>query len=160
MKKKYIVIAIVAGLIVLAIASMAFSQGYGRGKGRYGMMNQSPIKSDLTQEQIEKLQSLRLEFEKETLSLRNDIRIKHLELQKLWSADNLDENAIIAKEKEVMELKNKMAEKRVKYSINLAKILPKEQRDGIGFDYNYRNACPGMGLGYGNHHFMGKRFRW
>jgi zinc resistance-associated protein len=159
LKKKYIVIAILSGLIIIAISSIAFSQGFGRGKGRYGMMNQSPIASDLTQEQIEKLQSLQLEFDKETLSLRNDIITKRLEIQKLWSADNLDENAIIAKEKEMMELRNQMQEKRLKYNINLAKILPKEQIDKIAFGNNFGNPCPRMGFGYGNHRYMGKRFR-
>lgn len=139
-------------LAIGTITSIAFSQGFGRGKGRngmgFGMMNQAPARANLTQEQTDKLQGLRLNFDKETLALRNDINARSAELQKLWSADSLDENAIIAKDKELMSLRNQMHEKMIRHHLDIAKILPKEQRSQPAF---------GRGMGYGNHLGMGKR---
>ncbi|MBC8230139.1 hypothetical protein H8E77_11380 [bacterium] len=49
------------------------------------LMDRTPAELNLTQEQQEKLQSLRTDSAKETLPLRNEIQIKTLELQQLCS---------------------------------------------------------------------------
>ena len=135
MKKKVFTIAL-ATLLVVGAISIAFSHGYGRQVRAFGpglaygrgMANWAPAEFNLTQEQQEKLQSLRADFDKETLPLRNEIQTKALELRQLWLADELDENTIAAKSKELSDLRNQLHENMIQHHLNVANVLTKEQR--------------------------------
>lgn len=135
MRKKVITIAIVT-LLTIGIISVALSQGRGHraGRGRFGphcgpgMAARGRPEPDLTKEQLEKLQPLRAGFEKETLSLRNELELKSLELRHLWTVDELDEEAIVAKSREVSDLQAQLQEKMIRHRLDVAKILTKEQR--------------------------------
>jgi Spy/CpxP family protein refolding chaperone len=133
MKRKFGIIAL-ATLLIIVTASFAFSQGPGRrGRGLGpGMADRGRARLDLTQEQREKLEPLQADLEKELLLLRNKIQVSALELQQLWMADELDEEAIMAKSKEISALKNQMEEKMIRHRLDLAKILTKEQRARFG----------------------------
>lgn len=173
MKRKGFIIGLAALLVVGAISSIAFSQGFGR-RGRGfgppglgygpGMANWAPMGLNLTEEQVEKLQSLQADFDKETLNLRNDIQSKSLELQKLWIADELDEEAILAKAKEVSELQNQLQEKMILHRLDAAKVLTKEQRTQFppagywGRGYQYGHRLPGWGYGGQRGYGHGGRF--
>ncbi len=135
MKKKIITIALVT-LLVVGTVSIALSYGRGRGGGRGGfpagpgpqMAIREKAESALTEEQLEELKSLRTDFVKETLPARNELEIKALELQQLWTADELDEEAILAKSREVADLQNQLHEKMIRHRLDAAKVLPKEYR--------------------------------
>jgi len=129
MRRKFVIIALVA-LLAVGVVSVAFSYGRGGrgGWGGPGVADQGGAKLDLTKEQLEKLQSLQADFEKETLSLRNELELKALELRQLWTAEELDEAAIIAKSKEVSDLQSQLEEKMVRHRLDAAKVLTKEQR--------------------------------
>lgn len=135
MKRKIITIALVV-LLAVGAASVALSYGRGRGGGRGEFPARPAVqktdvekaKPALTEEQKEELRSLRADMEKETRPLRNELEIKSLELRHLWTADELDEAAIIAKSGEVSELKSQLQEKMVRHRLAAAKVLPEEQR--------------------------------
>jgi len=135
MKRKIITIALVA-LLVVGTVSIALSYGRGRGDGRGGFpagpgpqrAKMEKAESALTEEQLAELKSLRTNFVKETLPARNELEIKALELQQLWTADELDEEAILAKSGEVADLQNQLHEKMIRHRLDAAKILPKEYR--------------------------------
>jgi Spy/CpxP family protein refolding chaperone len=170
MRRKFVIIALVA---LLAVGTVSVALSYGRGgRGGWGgpgmgrgtgIADRGKAGLDLTKEQLEKLQSLRAEFDKETLSLRNELELKALELRQLWTADELDEEAIIAKSKEVSDLRSQIEEKMVRHRLDVAKVLTKEQRArfaargfrghklgeyGSGSDF-------GMGRGRGRGHGFG-----
>ncbi|MBM3240226.1 periplasmic heavy metal sensor [Candidatus Poribacteria bacterium] len=157
MRKKVFSIAL-AALLIVGTVSIAFSRGQGRrggdfGPGFYGlrMTNQTPAELNLTKEQQEKLQSLRVDFAKETLSLRNEMQIKELELRQLWLADELDEEAIVAKSKEISALQNQLQEKQIRHRLDVAKVLTKEQRTRF-FPAGYRGRGDWYGFGMGRGH--------
>lgn len=135
MKRKIITIALVA-LLVVGTVSIALSYGLGRGVGRGGFpagpgsqrAKIEKAESALTEEQLAELKSLRTDFVKETLPARNELEIKALELQQLWTADELDEEAILAKSREVADLQNQLHEKMIRHRLDAAKVLPKEYR--------------------------------
>jgi len=179
MKRKVFIIALTA-LLVVGTISIAFSRGRGQ-RGRdfdpglgYGqrMEKQMPEELKLTKEQLETLQTLRIDFAKQTLTLRNEIQIKELELRQLWLADELDEEAIVAKSKEISDLRSQMQEKRVRHRLGATKVLTKEQRtqlSQIGHRGRGRrgggDVTPGFGNGGrrgrgGNFGMMGKRGHW
>lgn len=153
MKRKLFTIAL-AALFVVGAISIAISQGYGRrdreflhepgydlrmGLGRGakfgpclgygpGMANWTPAGINFTEEQLEKLQSLRTDFFEETLELRNQIQVKAMELRKLWTADELDDETILAKTREVSKLREQLQEKAIRHRLGVANVLTKEQR--------------------------------
>ena len=135
MKRKILTIALIA-LLTVGAGSIALSYGRGQGRGQGG----SPAgpgprraavekaESALTEEQKEEMKSLRDSFAEETRPLRNELELKNLELRHLWTADELDEEAIMAKAGEVSELQSQLHEKMIRHRLDAAKVLPKEYR--------------------------------
>ncbi|MGB9743056.1 MAG: Spy/CpxP family protein refolding chaperone [candidate division WOR-3 bacterium] len=109
----------------------------------------APPMPQLTDAQREQIQNLRLKHLKEILPLETDLRIKQLELATLWTADKLDPKAIIAKVKELNELKNKLELTRVNHRLEIAQLLTPEQRKQM-----WNILGPGMGMG------MGRRMKY
>lgn len=161
MKKKFVIIALVAFLVVGTV-SVAFSYrrrgGWGKpgmGPGT-GMAIRGKAELDLNKEQLEKLQSLRADFDKDTLSLSNELELKALELRQLWTADELDEEAIIAKSKEVSDLQSQLQEKTVRHRLDVAKVLTKEQRTQFLARGRRSHSFGPRGFGGGGRHGMGR----
>jgi Spy/CpxP family protein refolding chaperone len=161
MRSKVFIIAL-AALLVVGTISIAFSRGGGRrskgfgaGLGRGpGIVKQTPEELNLSQEQQEKLQALRTDFTKEALPLRNEIQIKSLELRQLWIADELDEEAIVAKSQEISALRNQLQEKMIRHRLDAAKILTTEQRIKFSPVGHWGHG------GRGGHHGMDRGHRW
>lgn len=107
----------------------------------------------LTDAQREQLQSLRIKHLKEIMPLETEIRIKELELQTLWDAEKLDSKAIIAKVKELSELRNKLELTRTNHRLEIAQILTPQQRRQMRHMF-------GMGMGPGMGRRMMCRHRW
>ncbi len=92
---------------------------------RYNLLN-------LTPEQQAKLKDLRDAFRKETVFLRNDIKIKRLELQTLWTAPKPEKDKIIAKQKELMDLVTQLMTKGVDFRLEARGNLTPEQAAQVG----------------------------
>lgn len=97
---------------------------------------------NLTDGQREQIQALRIKHLKEILPIETEVRIKEIELDLLWQAEKFDAKQIIAKVKEIGELKNKLELARVNQRIEIYKILTPEQRKalrrGLGMKKNMR----------------------
>jgi zinc resistance-associated protein len=178
--KKMIVALMVAGLLTTAGIAMAqgwgIGMGYGPGPGAwhgpgYGM-GYGPRGSwgpalNLTPEQSQKIQALEESYFRETLPLRNEVQTKQLELRTLWAQANPDEGKILAKQKEINDLRTQLQEKATKNRLEMRKVLTPEQqaqlgaygpgfgpgygrRGGFGPGYGSRGEFgPGYGMGYG-----------
>jgi zinc resistance-associated protein len=135
--KKAIVWLLALALVMgLGLASAAWAVGpKGMGHGP-GMMN-------LTPEQAGKLFDLKEKFRSDTANLRKSLMIKRLEMRDLWKAENPDEKAILAKQKELNALRDQLMEKMVPFRLEARKIAPQA---ACGF---------GMGRGFGMGHGMG-----
>jgi len=168
--KKIIVALLVTGF--LAIASLAMAQGWGKGPGcRMGLGPSADVYGpmgpgaglNLTAEQIPKMQALQESYFKETMPLRNELMSKQLEMQGLWLQTDLDQEKILAKQKEISALKSQLQEKAIKHRLDVRKILTPEQqaqmgafpggRGGWGPGCDMRGGFGrgyGMGMGYGS----------
>jgi len=121
---------------------------YGRGYGSPGYGNQGY--GNLTDEQEKQLDELNQKFFDETASLRNDIWQKTNELNVLMDSSNPDAEKVKALQKELSDLRAKMAEKRITYDLEARKIAP-DTRFGRRGGYGYGHMMgwgPRMG-GYG-----------
>ena len=149
MKKKVVLLGLVA-VMVLGVA-YAFAQGPGQGPGpgpghRPGWGHEKW--SSLTPEQQTKFQELRQKFNDETAQLRGTMLTKRLELQSLWTNPKSDSKAILGKEKELRDLQNQIKDKAVQMRLEARNFLTPEQIQ------NWK-AGRGMGRGFGGGHMMG-----
>ena len=138
------------GLALIAMAGLAIAAGPGYG---FGMKVNCPAGIDrlkLTPEQKTKLGELQEKFWKDTVSLRNEMQIKRLEMRTLWIHPNPEKDKILAKQKELNELRDKLQAKFTDFRLDIRKILTPEQAAQIG------TFGPGMGFGRG----MGKYRMW
>jgi Spy/CpxP family protein refolding chaperone len=171
MRKMIVALMVVA---LLATAGMAMAQGWGRGMGYgpgpgagygpgagpgYGPQGSWGPALNLTAEQNQKIQAMRESFFKETLSLRNEMQIKKLELRTLWAQTNPDQDKILAKQKEINALRAQLQEKGTRHRLEMRKVLTPEQQAQIGaFGPGFGpGAGPGMGMrgGFGPGRGMG-----
>ena len=109
-------------------------------------------KLNLTPEQKAKFQELRRKFIAENAQLIGDRIAKRLELRSLWSDPKADSQVILAKEREVRDLQNRLKDKMVQYRLEARKSLTPEQIEklgmmrGRGFGHGFR-MCHAQGMG-------------
>ena len=111
-------------------------KSWGRGKGL-----------NLSAEQKAKFQELRRKFMRETAQVRGELVTKRLELRLLWTDPKADSKAILAKERELRDLKNRMKDKIIQNKLEFRSFLTPEQIEKLGM----------MGRrGHGFHHHRGQ----
>jgi Spy/CpxP family protein refolding chaperone len=124
--------------------------GYGPwSRGRFG----GGAYLGLSREQIDKMQELRDRFYNETRDLRYEMAQKRLEMQKLFTNPKTDDATLLAKQKEMSGLRQKLQDKMAQMMIEGRKILTPEQlqkldRTGMGFGTGFGMlGGPMMGRG-------------
>ena len=150
--------AIIAlGLVVVMFLGVSYvyaqnpgagpSHGWMHGQEHRGQWN----KLNLTPEQKAKFQELHRKFIVENAQLIGGLVAKRLELKSLWTDPKADSQAILAKEKELRDLKNRMKDKIVQYRLEARNSLTPEQIEKLGM-------MGGMGFGFGRgfHHHHGQ----
>jgi zinc resistance-associated protein len=136
-KLSLVVVLALALSLGMAASSWAGPWGGGMGGGMgHGMMGAM----NLTPDQAGKFFDLKEKFRNETANLRKQMVVKGAELATLWKAENPDEKAIVAKQKELNTLRGQMAEKSVAFRLEARKIAPEL---GRGFGHGMR----GFGMG-------------
>jgi Spy/CpxP family protein refolding chaperone len=125
-------------IVSLVGATSAFAY---KGKGG-SRMGQRGLYMNLTPEQAGQVFDLRQKFMNDTAEVRKHMLVKRAELAQLWKAEKADEEAILAKVKELSALKAQFMEKAVAQRLALSKIVPQA-----------KGPCPmlgpGMGPGFG-----------
>jgi Spy/CpxP family protein refolding chaperone len=149
MKKRIIVIGLIAVMVIGASYASAQGPGPGPGPGRMEQANRGPQnRLNLAPDQKAKLQELRRKFNDETAQLRGSLLTKRLELRSLWTNPKADSKSILQKESELKDLQNQFRDKSFQMRLEARNILTPEQLDQIG---KGRGAGPGFGRG----HMMG-----
>jgi len=87
---------------------------------------------ELTAEQQQKMDALRTAHLKEMLPLRTELEVKQIELDALWRADEPEAKKIVAKVKEIGDLRQKMEIARINHQFEARKVLTPEQRKLMG----------------------------
>jgi len=138
------------GLALIAMAGLAVASVPGDGIGSKVNCPPAVDRLKLTPEQKTKLGELREKYWKDNVSLLNDMRIKRLELRILWAAPNPDKDKILAKQKELNEIRDKMQDKATDFRLEIRTILTPEQAAQIG----------AFRAGMGFHRGMGRHRMW
>ena len=103
---------------------------------------------NLTPEQKTKFQELRRKFIAENAKLIGDRVAKRMELRSLWSDPKADSQAILAKERELRDLQNRLKDKIVQYRLEARQSLTPEQIEKLGM-MKGRGFGHGCGMGHG-----------
>ena len=98
----------------------------------------------LSKEQLDKMRALRDRFYNETRDLRYDMAEKRIEMRKLFTDPKTDDAALLAKQKELSALHQKLMDKVAQMMLEGRKILTPEQLQKI----DRMGMGPG-GMGFG-----------
>ena len=163
MKKVYVVLTAVI-FVALAATAFAFGPGAGSMMGRdgYGIhhdgeMGPGPMgrgpKLDLSTEQIAAMKQIREKYRVDTEALRNDLIQKQVELKTVYADPKSSDAAILAKQKEVDTLKQKLQAKMVQLRLEQRKIFTPEQLTKMGEAAQAFGNGKGRGKGFGGRGF-------
>jgi len=127
MKKKIIIIT--TGLIIVSLLltiGLAQKPRWGKAKWqRAGMLAKLP---DLTEEQQNKIEELRLNFQKEMSPERIKVSKLRLELKELLIADKPDLGKINSQLEDINKQRLKMEKARIKHRLEVRELLTEKQR--------------------------------
>ena len=150
MKKVLMTLGIL--FMVGILAAPVFAHRWG-GDKNYGGPGYGPCwleGGNVTESQQAELDKLNEKFVNDTAKLREDIWNKSAELDTLLESSNPDATKVRNLQKEISDLKAKMADKRVDFELQARKIAPNARfgrGEGRGYSQGY-----GRGYGMGRHH--------
>jgi Spy/CpxP family protein refolding chaperone len=119
-------------LALLLMTGSVYAMGPGDSGPGEGPKGNHMSLLNLTPEQKTKLQALRENFRKETVFLRNDIKVKRLELKTLWTVPKPDKDKIIAKQKELVDLTTQLKMKAIDFRLEARSTLTPDQAAQVG----------------------------
>jgi Spy/CpxP family protein refolding chaperone len=155
---KIVVLITIIGIVGFGAYAFA-GWGMGYGPQRWGHMEPGwhhggygnpGFQSDLSDEQITKLNKERQAFFDETSNLRENLYQKELELRAELAKKDPDAEKAVSLQKEISELESQLAQKRVEHRIRMQKENPQLfSGKGYGYGYGGRGKGRGMGSGFG-----------
>ena len=92
----------------------------------------APNLLNLTPDQRTKLKEIWDNFRKETVFLRNDLKVKKLELRALWTVPQPEKDKIVTKQKEIIEISTQLKMKTIDTRLEARKVLTPEQAAQVG----------------------------
>lgn len=148
MKKQKLLNQLMLGILAFVAISLTTTDTFAqRGQGK-GYCQNIP---DLTDDQIEQIDNLRVDHLKEMTAMRNQIRIVNAELNALQTGDNVDIKAVNQKIDEKTTLKAKILKSRNAHRMEIRNTLNDEQKvffDNQGNGLGNRNGrCKGQKWG-------------
>ncbi len=122
----------------------------GPGEPMAGLLRNPEVQKELglTPEQLQKLDDIRFNAEKEGIQHRSALQISHLELNHLMTAENPDRAAIDKKIQETAQEEAAMMRSSINARLNARSVLTAEQRTKLK-QYMQNRMTPGGPLGAG-----------
>ena len=157
MKRLFVLLGSVLLVSSLAVPLLAHGPGFGRGPHMMGPWGNDPGYcgqyergyGNVTEEQRTKLQELDKKFYNETEMLRNEIMARSDELNNLLNRADPDPEKAKTLQKSLSELRAKMDEKRLAYTLETRTIIPElRSRQRYGWGYRHHKRSYGSGMGY------------
>lgn len=136
-----------ASLMVLLITPVLYA-GFGccgGGPGLGPMGRGDALWGDLSKEQKQQVDALRLDLLKKQQAIQSEMAKKRIESMELASKDKPDEQAIQKKREEMWALQDQMRNERRDFQTKLSGLLTPEQRSKLG-GFGPGMGCP-MGMG-------------
>jgi len=148
MKKLIMTLVTVIAVTAFAASAFAFDPGWGRGHGGgpcYGGDIRALYELNLTAEQTAKTNALREAYLKDIKPLQDKMFNKRGDLKLLWLQTNPNKDKIIAVQKEIRALRDKMQDKMTSYQLDIINVLTPEQQEKLKSLKMRHVFGPGMG---------------
>jgi Spy/CpxP family protein refolding chaperone len=159
-RRKLVTISIVAIVALALFATTAVAQRGGRGDRMGRMQGGGPI---FTEEQREEIQEIHKKYDEERVELANRVRVLHMEMAELMSADEPDFDAIETKIEDVHAVKLELAKMRLRIHKEIRPLLSEDQRAlfdrGFGMMGHRGMASDARGGRAGGRHMDGRGMR-
>ena len=124
MKKAFIIIVALMVSVAAVISAYALQPDEGTcSHEKYGFKKFL----NLSDEQLAKMKDLRSSFHNDTRDLKYNLAIKRIEMRKLFTDPKTDDETLLAKQKEISELRQQLSDKKAQMKIEWRKILTPEQ---------------------------------
>ncbi|MFZ1980457.1 MAG: Spy/CpxP family protein refolding chaperone [Smithella sp.] len=124
MKKVFIVMAVIIASVAVISSAYAMQSG---GKPCFHKEFNFKKQLNLSDKQLASMKELRNSFHNDTRDLRYNLEIKRIEMRKLFTDPKTDDATLLAKNKEISELRQQLSEKKAQMRIEWRKILTPEQ---------------------------------
>ena len=124
---KNLIVLLTALFLITVVNQEIFSQKRGNWNRNNCRMNVKE-RLNLTDEQQDKIENLRLAHQEKMIKFRADLDLKELEIKKLKSGDKMSRSEMIRIEKEINVIKNEMALERVNHQMDVYDNLDANQR--------------------------------
>jgi len=98
--------------------------GMGMGPGMMGPMAEQ---LKLTDQQMEQMQNLRFQLEKDMIKPESDLKLARLEMKQIMMQPKIDENAALSKQASISAIKAEIAKLQLQHKIAASKILTADQ---------------------------------
>ena len=128
-----------AVLFAAITALLTISAAYGQPMGMKGMADELK----LSDQQIQQLEKLHLQLEKNLISLQADLKVAKLDLREIMMQTNIDEEAALDKLDQVSSIKANIAKMKLQQKFGASKILTADQR--AQFRKMHRDGMRGPG---------------
>jgi Spy/CpxP family protein refolding chaperone len=139
--KKIILLAAVLALVTVTVI-YARPMGLGRVVEKLG----------LSDKQIEQMQNLKFQFEKDMIKPEGDLKLAMIEFRQIMMQPNIDEKAALSKQDRISEIKADIAKLKLQHMIAASKILTADQLA------QWKKMRQGMGREGRGHKGFGGRF--
>jgi Spy/CpxP family protein refolding chaperone len=142
--KKTVFLFVMATMFMLPTSILAQrGQGYGPGKGMGYRQGACQMIPNLTPEQSEQIEALRVAHLKEMQQYRNKVRENRARYQTLMTTGGANPDEINANIDEFTALKNKMMKERTAHQLDIRSLLNEDQK--VYFDQRAGKGRKGMG---------------
>jgi Spy/CpxP family protein refolding chaperone len=138
---KNLTVILSAIVIYVGIAGSARAQDVTSGATKIADKQSEVKKPELTKEQQDKIDKLKMDMAKDAISLKNQIEEKRAHLKTISMVDQPDMTAINKTIDEMYVLKSELAKKKAAHIQKVRKILTPEQR--LHFDMQHAKKCRG-----------------
>ena len=124
MKKTFIFIAVLIVSVAVVVSAYALQPDK-----KPGSQKEFSLKKhlNLSDQQLTKMKELRSSFRNDTRDLRYNLAIKRIEMRKLFTDPKTDDATLLAKQKEISNLRQQLSDKKAEMKLKWRKILNPEQ---------------------------------
>jgi Spy/CpxP family protein refolding chaperone len=134
-------------ITAMAVPAFAWQRGMGRGKGMRGPgYSECPV-INLTDEQKTQIQEIHKKYLDETSGIRDEMMKKSIDLRSVLNSSEPDAKKARAIQKDISDLRAKLAQARIDYMIDAKKICPDARFGRIGGMTGMGKFGPGFGPG-------------
>ncbi len=151
--KKILIIGLALGMVISA-------QGFGGRQAKDCKMGGKQLHAELnlTTEQSDKIEALKLDFQKQQIDQRADVQKLHLEMKELMRADKPNRKAINSTLEKISGKQLVMKKMHVNHRLDVRELLTDEQKeifDQHAMRKGHGRQGNGMGSRHGGHGFRG-----